>query len=370
MVSNGMSTNRSLHLIECHQLYNAAYDSLDLMDWSEDYDSLDDYCGELSGKRKVRKTSLLTHAASGENYDGTRTHLVVAPFPQRMNFHEKFLRYFAEVFNNHNYGKIQEAMERYFSNECVTVGRFHSENAPNIFHYNELHGHTDRLNHLQRLMRLMPDCFMQIGDVRLKQSADGRMTVAMGSFNFIGTMVIPLPASKSTIASFFDGRAPEQLSIQEVAWLLRRVKCAHANFVHEKSRRLLDAPRETVTVSRPRLREKRKKLKASSTFNSVFAGKRTEDSSSGADDTSSCAPSESSSATPSPSVATLFYRADSNVESEVEGFSTLCLPVDLRGVTVFHFLNEASLRVTHVDYHYFDPAFTSELPTSTAKAIF
>eukprot|EP00981_Chlorochromonas_danica_P002570 scaffold504_cov189-Ochromonas_danica.AAC.5 len=152
---------------------------------------------ELSSraKRKWRRTSVLTRAASGECYDGSNNSCIYTRLPSRMNYYEKFMHRYIDIFNNHHREAFHDTIQSCFTPNAVTVIQFYGSQrfmTPlGMYNFVELCGHEDNINYGERFMSTVPDSCLQLGETRLKQNNEE--TVVMARLTVSGTLVERLP---------------------------------------------------------------------------------------------------------------------------------------------------------------------------------
>lgn len=302
----------------------------------------------------IRKNcDILAMAASGKNYDGLGGRIAIAPQHSRMNSIEKFMFFFFDLYNSHNQEKFLQIISRYSSPNCLTKGHFwpnkdrlgnHFISPLGIYNYVQLH-QCDLSRYLSTFFEIFPDAISSLSEVRIKQSFDYQLSMAIGRFTFSGTLVTSV--STAQLRECNVDTAVESLSYDQVRDLIQELDIFEevSKFQSDLSLRLDRPPEEHA--SKPssaeaarrtnKLRQKRKRKKASSP--SLFLSRLHNDEQ--ADDV-------------------FRFPCRLSPSKHCDSLLTLQLPVQLEGLIIFQF--DSQQIITRSEFHYYERDITPHFP--------
>lgn len=161
--------------------------------------------GPVKKRQRGKRHTVLTLAASGNDYDGSVFKCIIPSRSLRMNHAEKLVRFFWDIFNHHDASVMDIPIRDYFSPSIPFSGLFKYSLQTRRGKFNPL-GLYDciRMNQAADLMELSsilfancPDVFAVMDSCSFKKR--GEMTFLHSNLILKGTLVVTIPIQRSLL---------------------------------------------------------------------------------------------------------------------------------------------------------------------------
>lgn len=173
---------------------------------------------EVAPRKRQRPNKVqitpLQRAAAGDQYSGLVQYVVVSPCPLRMNYYDKFGRFFFDIHNNHNTERMLDTVRSYFTEDNTMLIR-HVGTEPNPLGMTKercVAGYADYLVHFQRFVHRLPDAHYIAQSSRTCRHSDS-LTVNLYKASLAGTLVLTIAVPKE-MSDAMEG--VQTMSMQEI----------------------------------------------------------------------------------------------------------------------------------------------------------